>query len=363
MMKAVYIHIPFCTHICHYCDFSKIYYHKLLVDRYLIALEKEIKQYYQGELIKTIYIGGGTPTALNLNQLKTLFRLIKLFKLVPDGEFTIECNPENTDESKLILFKQNNINRLSIGVQTFNKKHLQFLGRQHTNQEVKNLIKAAQQLGFDNISVDLMYGFYQQSLINLKQDLKLILKYKINHLATYSLNIEPHTQLFLKKIPFIDEKKELLMYNYICRILKKRGYQHYEISNFSKPGYQSKHNLTYWDNEEYYGFGLGAHGYLNNIRYSNTKSITNYYMGHYRYKERKVTNQEQVENEMILGLRKITGINKVHFKNKYQQSIDTVFPSIYDLIKKGDLIDDGENIYIKEDKLYISNAILINFIK
>jgi oxygen-independent coproporphyrinogen III oxidase len=362
-MLSVYIHIPFCSTICSYCDFCKIYYNKEIVDKYLEQLEKEIKSNYKNEEVNTLYIGGGTPTSLNMEQLNKLFNITKLFDFNDNLEFTIECNPENTTNEKLILFKKNNINRLSIGVQTFNKKHLRLLERKHTYKNVNNLIKKAKVLGFLNISIDLIYALPNQTLKESKTDVKKILKYKINHISTYSLSIEKQTKLYIEKNKYIDEKKEYLMYNYICKALSKKGYQHYEISNFAKGGHQSNHNLVYWNNENYYGFGLGAHGYIKGIRYENTKSITKYFEGNYLYKQKKISKREQIENEMMLGLRKIKGINKKHFKNKYNEDIYKMFPIINEKIKNNDLIDDGETIYINQDKLYISNEILIDFIK
>ncbi len=360
-MKAVYIHIPFCSNICSYCDFSKIIYNKELVDKYLIALEQEIKNNYQQELIKTIYLGGGTPSSLSLEQLAKLFNIIKIFNFADDVEFTIECNPENTDIDKLKLFKEHKVNRLSIGIQTFNEEFLQLLNRHHSNKQVITLIKNAKKIGITNINVDLIYGLPNQTLAQLKEDIDNILSLDITHISTYSLILEEHTKLYIDKVNNIDPDLEYTMYQYICDTLKANHFIHYEISNFAKPNYQSRHNLNYWHNEPYYGFGLGAHGYIENIRYENTRSINNYGSGHYRYKEKVVNKNEQMEYEMILGLRKISGINKQYFKDKYKIDIYQAFP-LNKLINNKDLIDDGTNIYIPIDKIYISNEILINFI-
>lgn len=360
-MESVYIHIPFCSNICSYCDFCKIYYNETIVDNYLNALEKEIKNNYKDEIIKTLYIGGGTPSSLSIEQLEKLFNIIKIFKLSNDVEFTIECNPENTDIDKLKLFKKYHINRLSIGVQTFNSKYLVLLNRKHSNKDVIMLIDNAREIGINNINIDLIYGLPNQTFDELKEDIDNLLKLNITHISTYSLILEEHTKLYLDKVTNIDQDLEYQMYQYICNTLNENGFNHYEVSNFTKNNYESKHNLNYWNNNNYYGFGLGAHGYINDIRYENTRSINKYCNGEYIYQSHIVDKKEQMENEMILGLRKIKGVNKLTFKNKYNCDVSNIF-NIIPLLENKDLIDDGNNIYIPIEKIYISNDILINFL-
>lgn len=360
-MTSVYIHIPFCESICNYCDFSKVYYNKKVVNKYLEVLKKEIHKVYKGELIKTIYIGGGTPSSLSIKELNKLFDIIKIFNLSKDLEFTIECNPENTNKEKLKLFKNNNVNRLSIGVQTFNKTNLNLLNRKHTKKQVKDLINSAKEIGISNINVDLIYGLPNQTIKDLEKDLNEILKLDVTHISTYSLIIEKNTKLYIDNIKNIDENIEYQMYKLIRKKLLENGFIHYEISNFSKPNFQSKHNLNYWNNNYYYGFGLGAHGYIDNIRYENTRSLNKYLNNEYLLNSYKLSKKETMQNEMILGLRKIAGVNKETFKNKYKKSIKEVF-NIDPLIDSNDLIEDNEFVYIPIDKIYISNSILINFI-
>lgn len=361
-MKAVYIHIPFCTNICSYCDFCKVYYDEQLVDRYLTWLAKEIDLNYKNELIETIYIGGGTPTSLTIDQLKELFIIINKFNLTNNIEFTIECNPENTTIEKLTMFKNNRVNRLSIGVQTFNEKYLRLLNRNHNNKQVIELINDARALGFNNINVDLIYGIPNQTFDELKEDIDQLLSLNVPHISTYSFILEEHTKLYIDKYENIDPELEYRMYEYIRNTFKKRQYVHYEISNFAKENYESKHNLNYWHNNHYYGFGLGAHGYIDNIRYENTRSINKYCNGQFLYKMDVLSLEDKMEYETILGLRKIKGVNKKTFKQKYKKNIYDVF-DIIPLIDRHDIIDDNEYIYIPIEKLYISNDILINFIK
>ena len=303
MIKSVYIHIPFCTNICSYCDFPKVYYNNCFIDKYLDALNNEIHEYYKNDKLKTLYIGGGTPSSLNIEELKKLFKIISIFKLEDDYEFTIECNLDDLTQEKLELFKKNKINRLSIGIQTFNEKHLKYLNREKPNIE---LIEYAKKIGFDNINIDLIYAIPNETLDDLKEDLDRFLKLNINHISTYSLIIEDNTQLKINNVVNIDDELDLNMYNLIRKTLKENGYNHYEISNFSKKGYESKHNLTYWNNEQYYGFGMGASSYIDNKRITNTKSITKYINNKYIIEEENIDINSKMEYEMILGLRKIT---------------------------------------------------------
>jgi oxygen-independent coproporphyrinogen-3 oxidase len=354
-MRSVYIHIPFCTHICNYCDFPKFFYNKPWVDDYLKVLEKEIKEDYQGDTIKTIYIGGGTPTSLNLTQLKILLEITKIFK-VDNLEFCVEGNVENIDEDKLKLLKEYGVNRISLGVQTFNDEFLSFLGRAHTKKLAIEKIKLTKKY-FDNINIDLMYAFENQTIKDLEEDLDIFLNLDLTHLSTYSLIIEPHTKFSDKK--YIEQDIDADMYELIKDKLNK--YNHYETSNFSKVGFESIHNLTYWNNEEYYGFGIGAAGFIDNKRYNNTKGYNNYMQGQIISESHELSELENMQNEMILGLRKRSGVNKLTFKNKYNKSIDKVF-DITDLLKQKKLKENEEYIYIADEYTYRSNEILVNFI-
>ena len=360
-IASVYIHIPFCDSICSYCDFCKFLKNDNWVDKYLDALNNEIKEEYNGEVIETIYVGGGTPSCLNLEQLKKLFIIIKIFKMSNNIEFTFECNIENINKEKLELLYKNGVNRLSIGIQTFNQKYLNYLNRKHNDEMIIDKINTAKEMGFKNINIDLMYALPNQILEELNTDLDKFLKLDINHISTYSLIIEPNTKLSIKMQENIDEELDYEMYKLICNKLKKNGYNHYEVSNFAKDGYESKHNLTYWNNNEYYGFGVGASGYVNDIRYDNTRSINKYLDGNYLLESHKLDIKEKIENEFILGLRKINGINKDDFKSKYNIDIKSI-EIVNKLLNENKLLEDKKNIYINPEYIYVSNEILINFI-
>ena len=273
MTTSCYIHIPFCDDICSYCDFCKIYKRNGQVLRYLDALEQEIKKHYRGEKLKTIYIGGGTPSCLKVEELERLFEILSLLHKEKEIEYTIECNVESITQEKLMLFSKYGINRISIGIQTVDDISIQKLNRHHTKESVLKTIELVKKMGFTNINVDFMYGFPWQTKDSFEKDLQFFLSLDVPHISTYSLILEEHTVLGNQRLTPLDEELELWMYDTIKETFSQYGYMHYEVSNFARVGYTSKHNLVYWNNEEYYGFGLGASGYVNHIRYENTRSL------------------------------------------------------------------------------------------
>ena len=353
---SIYIHIPFCTNICSYCDFCKILKNKQWIDKYLIALEKEIKENYKKEKVNTVYIGGGTPSILSLKQLEKLFNILKIFNIDKDAEITFETNTEDLSIEKINLLKQN-VNRLSIGVQTFDKKTLKTLNRKLDIDNLKLALK-----NFKNVNIDLMYGFQNQSIENLKKDLEKIIKLNPTHISTYTLIIEPHTKLYIDRYKPLNDDKERQMYDLIRKTLKENKYEQYELSNFSKKGYESRHNLTYWNNENYYGFGLGASGYVDNIRYENTRNLNEYLKGNFILNKHTLTIKEKIEDEFIVGLRKTKGINKDKFYKKYQKNIKQI-EIVNKMLKEKLLLEDETNIFINPKYLYTSNEILLNFIE
>lgn len=356
-MKSVYIHIPFCKHICSYCDFCKFIYNKEWINKYLDSLEYEINNDYKNDLLDTIYIGGGTPSVLTCDELKKLFEINKVFRLNKEYEYSIEFNIEDITENKLKICKDNGVNRISIGVQSFNKNYLSLLER-NTKVNIEEKINIVKQY-FDNINIDLIYALPNQSIDDLKEDLNQYLKLDIPHISCYSLIIEKHTKLNNMHFKPIDEDLDYEMYKLIDEKLK--GYDHYEISNYAIPGYESKHNLTYWNNEEYYGFGVGAASYINNVRYTNSKNIVNYMNKIYKKEKEELSNEDKISLGLVLGFRKIKGINIDEFNKKYNTDIMTLY-NINDLIKEKKLIVKDGYVFINEKYLYVSNEILINFI-
>lgn len=360
-MASIYIHIPFCRSICSYCDFTKVLYNKELVGPYLEALESEIDDAYEKEEVNTLYIGGGTPSSLSEYELECLKEILSKFNLSDNCEFTFECNIEDIDDRLLYDLKEMGVNRLSIGIESFNKCKLDFMNRMSNYKDVKEKIDLARASGFDNINVDLMYGIPYEKLKDLKKDLNLFLKLEPDHISTYSLIIEDHTLCKIREDENIREEEEAKMFNYITKKLKKCGFVHYEVSNFAHPGFESKHNLVYWNNEEYYGFGLGASGYIKGFRYENTRSFDEYLLKNYRSNEQLVGKQEMMENEVMLGLRKMEGINLQEFFDKYEVNIQDVFP-VKPLLKNKELIYKDGYIFINPKYIYVMNEILLKLI-
>ena len=357
-MKSAYIHIPFCKSICSYCDFCKMNYQKEWIEVYLDVLKEEIEEKYADEYLDTIYIGGGTPSCLSKEELNKLFDIIKIFNLNEEYEFTFECNVNDITEELLNILKENQVNRLSIGVESFNNNNLKLIERKHTFEDALTKINLVKNYGFNNINVDLIYALPEETLSTVKKDINQLLKLDIPHISTYSLIIEEHTKLKIKGIKEIDQDLDAKMYEYIVKKLTNNNYNHYEISNFAKKGYESRHNLTYWNNEYYYGFGLGAHGYVHGVRYENTRSFHDYLNGNYILEENILSKQQIMENELMLGLRKTKGINLNEFFNKYDINLQDVF-DIKPLLKTKYLIYKNGNIFVNPSKLYVMNEILL----
>ena len=358
-MLGVYIHIPFCKKICNYCDFCKVFYNEKYTLRYLDKLEDEIKSRYKGELVDTIYIGGGTPSSLSLLELRRLFDIIKIFKLKDKYEATIECNIEDICIDRLKLFKDNNINRLSIGVESFDKDNLLILGRSHNEDNIFKNIELCKKY-FDNINIDLIYGVTDNK-DKVRDDINKFLKLDISHVSCYSLILEENTKLYIDKHKYIDEDVDRMMFDYINDTLISNGYNHYEVSNYAKDGYQSIHNKNYWLNGSYYGFGLGAVSYLNNYRIGNTKSMSKYLDGNF------ISNQDyedikiRKENDLILGLRLIDGINYKLYNSRYNDDLLNK-KVIRKLINEDKLIVDKDYLKCNYKYIYLLNDILVDVI-
>ena len=354
-MIGIYIHIPFCKRICNYCDFCKMLYNSNYVDRYLDSLEKEIKDRYKGEIVKSIYIGGGTPSSLTTDELDRLLSILEIFNLDSKYEYTIECNIEDIDISKINLFKSYGINRISFGVESFNKEICKILGRRHDEDMIFDNIYLTKKY-FDNINIDLIYAVNDNVEI-VKEDVNKFLELDIPHVSCYSLILEEHTKLYIDKYKNINEEIDNKMYEYIRDTLTKKGYKHYEISNYAKEGYESVHNKNYWLNGEYYGFGLSAVSYIDNYRISNTKNMTKYLDN--KYIDESIYEEENIrkENDLILGLRLIEGIDINNFNNKYNDNLlDKNI--IKELIEDNYLIVENNYLKVNDKYLYLENSIL-----
>ncbi len=360
MVRSVYIHIPFCQTICSYCDFCKIHYDKKYVRYYFKELKKEIQKRYRNEEIDTLYIGGGTPTSLDVVELEELLQIMMLFHVRDNLEYTIESNIECLTEEKVLLLKKYGVNRVSLGVQSFEDSILKTLSRHHTERQVFEVVSLLKKYGIENINVDLIYGVSEDKRV-VWNDICTFLKLDIPHVSCYSLIIEEGTAFGIQKREYISEDIEYEMYQDICDLLEGHHYRHYEISNFSRVGYECIHNMNYWKNGEYYGFGLGAVSYLEGVRKTNTKNMSRYLKGIYEYENVIEDKKIQMENEMILGLRMLEGVSISEFNRKYQVNLFDVY-DIEPLLVDGRLVIENDYLKIGHDYYYLSNDIFIQFI-
>lgn len=363
MVKSAYIHIPFCEKICSYCDFCKMFYNEELVNKYLDELSLEIKDSYNNEVLDTIYIGGGTPSSLNIKQLNKLFKILSNLKLNENYEYTIECNFDNITHEKLDLFKKNNINRISFGLESINENNLKVLDRTIDKDKVIDIIDYCKKIGINNINIDLIYAINNESLDDLLEDIKFIKSLDITHISTYSLILEEHTKLYIEGYKYIDEDLDRKMYDLICNELSE--YDHYEISNFAKnKKYRSIHNSTYWKNNEYYGFGLSSSGYEGNVRYEKTRSI-NRYLNHDYIKDDGIeylSTKDKVYYEVIMNLRTKEGIDLELFKERYNKPLDYYY-NYKDLVKNKLLVEEDNHLFIPYNLWYTSNSVIVKLLE
>lgn len=368
---SAYVHIPFCTQICYYCDFSKVFIKNQPVDAYLQALIREFERYDIKQL-RTLYIGGGTPTAITAQQLDYLLtNLTKNLDLSVLEEFTIEANPGDLTEDKIEVLKQSAVNRVSLGVQTFNDKQLKQIGRSHKEAQIYDTIASLKEAGFDNISIDLIYALPGQTMSDVKENVAKALALDIPHLSLYSLILEHHTVFMNKmrrgKLNLPQEDLEAEMFDYIITELEKNGFEHYEISNFTKPGFESRHNLMYWDNAEYYGVGAGASGYIAGVRYRNQGPIQHYLKavseGNARLSEEVLTKEEMMEEELFLGLRKKSGVSIAKFEERFGISFEERYGQVVaELRQQGLLVPDDEMIRMTKKGLFLGDTVAEKFI-
>ena len=368
---SAYVHIPFCTQICYYCDFSKVFIKNQPVDSYLEHLLEEF-QFYDIQKLRTLYIGGGTPTALSASQLEVLLKgLTKNLDLSVLEELTIEANPGDLDADKIAVLKNSAVNRVSLGVQTFDDKMLKKIGRSHLEKDIYENIDRLKLAGFDNISIDLIYALPGQTMEQVKDNVAKAIGLDIPHMSLYSLILENHTVFMNRmrrgKLPLPKEELEAEMFEYIIVELERVGFEHYEISNFSKPGFESRHNLMYWDNAEYYGIGAGASGYVNGVRYKNHGPIRHYLnaveKGNARITEEHLSQKEQMEEEMFLGLRKKSGVSMARFEEKFGRSFDGLYGEIVrDLVQQGLMQLDGDRVRMTKKGLFLGDTVAERFI-
>lgn len=377
---GIYIHIPFCKRKCYYCDFISYANKEEKIQEYIECLQKEIeveskKNKYEEYEITTIYLGGGTPSFIDASYIEKVIRTIKQnYKISENIEITIEVNPGTINEEKIEKYKEIGVNRISIGLQTTRDNLLKQIGRIHTYEEFLKCYQIVQKIGINNINVDLMLGLPNQTIEILKESLREVINLKPNHISLYSLILEENTVLEKKvsknelKLPSEDIERE--MYWKTKKILEQNGYIHYEISNFAKREYESKHNLNCWNQKEYLGFGVAAHSYMNNKRYCNTDNIDEYIKNVQSENLEnnrticEIQNKTEEQKEyMLLGLRKIDGVDIQEFKNKFIDNPIYIFHKQLEKLVNEDLIEiDLNKIKLTSKGLDFANIVWEEFI-
>ena len=372
-IPSLYIHIPFCISKCIYCDFNSVVMKSQIVDEYLNAIENELQAINGKYSLTTVYIGGGTPTVLNEIQLSKLFNLISKYVDVFNlKEYTIEVNPGTLNEEKNLALKDSYIDRISIGIQSFNDKYLKLLRRIHTAKEAKDVFSSLREKGFENISIDLIYGYPAQTLNEWKTDLRECFILGPEHISAYCLTYESGTPLVgimdSGKLKRLSEEEELNMYEYTNDFLGNEGYRHYEISNFAKPGKECQHNTVYWENREYIGIGAGAFSYINGERYCSIKNVKEYISAVKSKKNlicfsEKLPQEKRASEILIMALRMTSGISKKEFFNRSGYNLTELFGTQLNVLAQAGLINfDDERIKLTRKGLSLADSVMVKFV-
>ncbi len=347
-MSSLYVHIPFCGSICSYCDFPKVLYKEEWAFSYLSALFAELDQ-YKGKKYDTIYIGGGTPTSLNDECFKALLARLSAYKK-DECEWSIESNPESLTKEKAALCAFYGVNRISIGIESSLPRLLNLMERKHTFLKAKEAINNAKEAGISNINADLIYALPNESEEELKEDIKAFLSLNLPHLSAYTLILEKGTKLFLKGYKEMDDEKAASQYDLLLSSFREKGYKRYEVSNFCLEGYECKHNLTYWEDNEYDAVGLGASGYSGGIRYKNTLSLDKYLKGKYRAETEVVTPKDDLEYYFLTNLRLEKGFSLADFSSRFGFSFLSKYEKAYDSCSRDGLLKIEEGRVKPTDK-------------
>ena len=368
---GIYIHIPFCRQKCFYCDFISYPNKNGLIKTYIDAVKKEIKSIKnrtKDSIVTTIYIGGGTPSYIDANHIIELLQEVKQNYIIDKNvEITIEVNPGTITKEKLERYKNAGINRLSIGLQETDNKLLKQIGRIHTYEDFLKTYKMARKVGFNNVNVDLMIGLPNQNIKNVEKSLNEIINLNPEHISVYSLIIEEGTVIKKEisdgKLQLPDERTEREEYWLVKNKLEEVGYTHYEISNYSKKGFESKHNLNCWNQKEYLGFGVAAHSYFNLERYSNVEDIVQYIEGAKYIVHEKQNRSITMKEYMLLGLRKIDGIKISEFKNIFVDNPIIIFKNELNELVESKLIEiDLDNIRLTKKGIDLANFVWEKFV-
>jgi len=359
---GLYLHIPFCVKKCGYCDFYSVTDDKLKKG-YVSALLRHIREYGKvcgGYTADTVYVGGGTPTCLGARLLGKVIQEAKnRFPVAPDAEITVECNPESTDKKILDMMKKQGVNRLSFGVQSADDNELKALGRVHTFDEVKTAVALAKERGFINISLDLMYGLPGQTKEGFLDSVAKCLVLEPTHLSCYSLTLEPATPMGRLKLPLPDDDAQADVYLALCEFLREKGFEHYEISNFAKPGYSSRHNRKYWDLSDYIGLGPGAHSFMNGKRFEFARDVKAYINREDIMRDEDEVPSFQRQGEYIMvRLRTSEGVDFIELERRYNIDSTPYEEAFRSLVGKGLVEHKGTCWRLTEKGFLVSNSII-----
>lgn len=372
---SLYIHIPFCAQKCFYCDFPSFARMDNLRMDYIKALCKEIKIFkekYAEYEIDTIFIGGGTPSVLEASELEIVLKEINTLNISKNVEFSMECNPGNLTEEKLRVMRENGVNRISMGLQAKQNTLLKTLGRIHDYDTFKENFILAKNNGFTNINVDLMFGLPNQKVSDWKESLEEIISLNPSHISAYSLIIEEGTAFYKlyedDKLILPSEEEEREMYHLAKNILEKAGFKQYEISNYAKEGLECKHNLAYWNMDNWIGLGSASASYVDGVRSKNISNVKEYINSMSEYGEAIEENLNNTKNDdmeefMFMGLRKINGISEKEFKHRFEVDIDEVYSDVFKKYEKEELLKRKDGmIYLTEKGIEVSNIIMADLL-
>ncbi|MFN3532742.1 MAG: radical SAM family heme chaperone HemW [Candidatus Brocadia sp.] len=371
--NALYMHIPFCARKCKYCDFNSIVAETKIIDRYLHALEVELRALQGQYVFKTVYIGGGTPSILTETQLEMLLHSVVRYIPVSNiQEYTVEVNPGTLSKEKVALLKEYFVNRISLGVQSFQDSQLKLLGRIHSGNDARNAFALLRKHGFKNINVDLIFGCPGQSLDDWEKDLRIAVELSPEHISTYALAYEDGTPLNADLengvIHKLDESVELEMYKTAINHLVSNGYNHYEISNFAKDGCECSHNQVYWENKSYTGVGAGAYSFIDGTRASNERDVLKYIDGIHENKNIKSFREclplDRFASEtVIMSLRLRQGISNTDFRERFGYKLEEQFgDQMNRLIKDGLMSYENERLKLTEKGLFIADTVMTEFV-
>lgn len=358
---GIYVHFPFCKSKCRYCDFNSSAQNWCLEDDYINALVSEIENSTYTDKVDTVFFGGGTPTAVKISNLIKVVEAVKSKFTLDNAEFTVECNPATIDYEVFLKLKNAGVNRISIGLQSANDDELKFLGRIHTFDMFLKTYEDAKKAGFDNINVDLMFSLHQQTLDKWLYTLNKVVDLKPAHISAYSLIVEEGTPFYELDLELPDEETDRAMYYGAVDLLKSKGYNHYEISNFALDGCECKHNVKYWKRENYLGFGCGASGMYNDVRYQNTYDVFEYIKNN-TVSEEVLTTADAMAEHIFLGLRMVCGFNIEEFKRIYNVDFRKKYKEQIKKFTDLGLLEVGENCRLTKDGLSVSNSVMCEFI-